>query len=296
MSLLNSMIDKSKNWYEVIKNESTSNELLWRFPIEDFNDKSVLIVKPGECAIFVQDGDIISVFEHGRHELRTGNMPFLSKIINSFSGGVSSYNCEVYFLRVADSQELLWGTKQPITIRDKRYGVITTVSARGSYRIRIIDPKCFFETLIGNGNPHVSQEDITRYFENEFQQYIQTALTAALGSISTDLIEINKYNYQLANALRPTINRAVSSYGIECVSFSVAAMETDMSTYKVIDEFHLNNILNGIIPDVQSQENSLPESDNVDRMLAKLKTLYENQLISEDDYNCKKKEILSKYF
>ena len=296
MSRFNNNIDKSKNWYEVIKNESTGNELLWHFPIEDFNDNSVLIVKPGECAIFVQDGDIVSIFEHGRYELRTGNMPFISAMINSFSGGVSSNNCEVYFLRVADSQELLWGTKHPIMIRDKRYGVITSVSARGSYRIRIIDPECFFEILIGNGNSHVSQEDITRYFDNEFQQYIQAALTAALGSITTDLVEINKYNFQIANALKPAINRTVSSYGIECVSFSVAAMETDLSTYKMMDELHLNNIINGGNPDFSNQVNSSSETDDVERVLAKLKSLYENRLISEDDYNYKRKEILSKYF
>src|SRR5574344_1973228 len=126
-----------KHWTDVIKNSSNGNELLWLNPEEDFNTNSTLIVAESEEALFFKDGIIEQVFEGGKYTLSTNNYPFISRIATAFSGGISTFNCKVYFVRKAHSQEILWGTDSPIQVRDKMLGIATKLKARGAYKVQI---------------------------------------------------------------------------------------------------------------------------------------------------------------
>ena len=126
-----------KHWTDVIKNSGPGDLLIWRQPEEDFNTNSTLIVMPGEEAIFINQGTIEQVFENGTYKLSTNNYPFISRLKNAFSGGISTFNSVVYFVRKAHSVEIKWGTDSPIQVRDKVLGIATKLRARGSYKIQI---------------------------------------------------------------------------------------------------------------------------------------------------------------
>ena len=60
---------KSHTILSTLKNSESGRFLVWKLPEEDFNDKSILIVNPGEEAIFVNNGVIVQTFINGRYEL-----------------------------------------------------------------------------------------------------------------------------------------------------------------------------------------------------------------------------------
>ena len=153
-----------KHWTDIIKNSGSGELLIWRQPEEDFNTNSTLIVMPGEQAIFIKDGIIEQVFDNGRYKLNTKNYPFISRLKNAFSGGVSTFNCVVYFIRKADSKELRWGTTSPIQVRDRVFGVRTSAKARGGYKVRIVNPEIFLTKLIGNNVSVQAQAELDSYF------------------------------------------------------------------------------------------------------------------------------------
>ena len=126
-----------KHFTDVIKNSGHANAIIWRQPEEDFNTNSTLVVMPGEQAIFIKGGVIEQIFENGTYKLSTENYPFIGRLRNMLSGGVSAFNCVVYFVKTSHSMELLWGTSSPIQVRDKMLGVATKLRARGSYKIQI---------------------------------------------------------------------------------------------------------------------------------------------------------------
>jgi len=94
-----------KHWADVIKNSGDGNLLIWRQTEEDFNTNSTLIVMPGEEAIFIKGGTIEQTFDNGTYKLSTNNYPFISRLRNVFTGGVSTFNCVVYFVRKAHRKE-----------------------------------------------------------------------------------------------------------------------------------------------------------------------------------------------
>ncbi len=231
-----------KHWADVIKNTGSGELLVWRQPEEDFNTNSTLVVMPGEEAIFIKGGNIEEVFGNGTYKLSTENYPFVSRLRNAFTGGVSTFNCVVYFVRKADSQELRWGTETPIQIRDKVWGIRTDVRVRGAYKVRIENPAKLLEKLVGNNIPYQMQEELDKYFVNEFQGKIKSVISKFLNRLEQELIGIEAYLDELSEQIEPYIDGIVQDYGLKCVKFSLVGLDIDHSKYDEIDQSQIVSV------------------------------------------------------
>ena len=231
-----------KHFIDVIKNNGANTYLFWRQPEEDFNTHSKLIVMPGETAIFVEGGNIVQQFSEGTYELTTNNYPFISRLKNALSGGISTFHCVIYFLKNADSMELKWGTDDPIQVRDKVYGIRTSVQARGSYKVRIENPALFLEKLIGNNVRGLNQNELNKYFKNEMLMQIKSCVSKFLLLYENEFIGIGAYAGEISEAIQPQINETVAKYGLRCVNFAISYMEPDQTKYDAIDEAQIERI------------------------------------------------------
>ena len=216
-----------KHWADVIKNSGPGELLIWRQPEEDFNTNSTLIVMPGEEAIFIKGGNVEQVFESGTYKLSTQNYPFISRLRNAFTGGISTFNCVVYFVRKAHSVEIRWGTDSPIQVRDKLLGIATKLRCRGSYKIQIDNPVKFLEKLVGNNVPLQLQEELNKYFINEFQSKIKSVIARALNDSNTELLGIDARLDEFSETIEPFMQETLEDYGLRCVKFVVAAIDID---------------------------------------------------------------------
>jgi membrane protease subunit (stomatin/prohibitin family) len=232
-----------KHWSDVIKNGDLTGELLiWRAPEEDFNTNSTLIVQPGEEAIFIKEGHIESVSENGKYNLKTDNYPVISRLRNWFTGGVSTFNCVVYFVKKAHSKEILWGTATPLQVEDPTYGTYLKVKAYGAAKIQIDNGAKFLEKLAGNVDGVLQDELVVKYFSNEMQQYIKSSFKRAIKSAGTDVIDIVGEPVMLAQNLQPIIQEIYDAYGIKLVTFSIggASVEENDEGYRHIMEMKRN--------------------------------------------------------
>lgn len=216
-----------KHWADVIKNTGPGELLIWRQPEEDFNTNSTLIVMPGEEAIFIKGGTVEQTFENGTYKLSTENYPFISRLRNAFTGGVSTFNCVVYFVRKAHSMEIRWGTDSPIQVRDKVLGIATKLRARGAYKVQIENPVKFLEKLIGNNVPVQLQEELNKYFINEFQSKIKSVIARALNESNTEILGIDARLDEFSEIIEPYMQEILEDYGLKCVKFSIAAIDID---------------------------------------------------------------------
>lgn len=216
-----------KHFTDVIKNTGPGDLLIWRQPEEDFNTNSTLIVMPGEEAIFVNQGTIEQVFENGTYKLSTNNYPFISRLKNAFSGGISTFNSVVYFVRKAQSVEIKWGTDSPIQVRDKVLGIATKLRARGSYKIQVENPGMFLETLIGNNVQYETQQELNDYFITQFQSKIKSAIAQKLMESEVEVLGIDARLDEFSELIQPKIHEILSQNGLKCANFSIAAIDID---------------------------------------------------------------------
>ena len=232
-----------KHFADVIKNSGPGDLLIWRQPEEDFNNNSTLVVMPGEEAIFIKDGSIVQTFENGKYVLNTENYPFLSRLRNLMTGGISTFNCVVYFVRTAHSIEIRWGTDSPLQVRDKLLGIATKVRARGAYKVAVSNPGVFLEKLVGNNVPFESPDDLSRYFAMQFQGKIKASLTRALNETTTELLGIEARLGELAADVEPFFRESLDEYGLKCVQFVIGALDIDDDELRRrYDEIGMDNI------------------------------------------------------
>ena len=221
-----------KHFVDVIKNRSDNDTLIFKNPEEDFNNGTTLVVGPGEKAIFVYQGTIEQIFDPGSYTLTSANYPFISRLRNSLSGGVSSFHSLVYFVRTATSREIKWGTQTPIKVYDKALadqfqgiGVETEVRARGAYRIKVDDCGIFLTQLIGNNYDLTDQESITDYFRNQFLGHIISILTTELTKWEGPLISVPANAVTYAKTIEDEIAPIAAEYGMKVLNFSISAID-----------------------------------------------------------------------
>lgn len=341
---------KSHTILSTLKNNESGRFLVWKLPEEDFNDKSVLIVNPGEEAIFVNNGVIVQTFINGRYELSSENYPFIAELRNMITGGVSTFNCKVYFIALNQSHEILWGTDSPIKVRDSVQKIVTNVLARGSYRVSIESAEngaLLMNKLIGFGTSFFGAENLEVYFGRLFQQYIKSYLTKVLSESDEELLVAASHMETYADEIAPKIRKTLAEFGLTLNAFAISGMDVpDISqdpNRRLIEEGYakqreleimgqnygkikgvdiLTNVSQnpssgglagagaGIVAGVEVAKSisKLTDSvfgepvtpspnpeDDVER-LAKLKKMLDMQLISQEDYDKVKEEILKKMF
>jgi membrane protease subunit (stomatin/prohibitin family) len=236
-----------KHWTDVIKNSGPGELLLWRQPEEDFNTNSTLIVMPGEEAIFIKGGGIEQSFDNGTYKLSTENYPFISRLRNAFSGGISTFSCVVYFVRKAHSMEILWGTSSPIQVRDPVMMVATSVRARGAFKVQIENGVKFLTKLVGNNVQLALQSELPNYFSNEFQQHIKGSIARAIMNAKREILGVCAEQDTLAAAIHPILAEILVDYGIRLVSFSISGIdipENDPNRQKLENAFANKGVIN----------------------------------------------------
>src|SRR3954466_3766553 len=77
-----------------------------------------LIVQENQSAVFFRDGKALDVFGPGRHTLTTMNVPVLADYLKIPFGGSAPFTASVLYVARHTIQDLKWGTKDPILVRD----------------------------------------------------------------------------------------------------------------------------------------------------------------------------------
>ncbi|GIW82573.1 MAG: hypothetical protein KatS3mg105_4380 [Gemmatales bacterium] len=96
--------------------EPSDNEILaYRFPRYNNEIKmgAKLIVREGQTATFVNEGQIADIFPPGTYTLETQNLPILSTLMGWKYGFSSPFKAEVYFIAMRQWTDLKWGDGQP---------------------------------------------------------------------------------------------------------------------------------------------------------------------------------------
>ena len=107
-----------------------------------------LTVRESQVAVFVNEGKIADIFQPGRYELSTQNMPIMTALKSWKYGFKSPFQAEVYFVNTKQFLDLKWGTSNPVMMRDSEFGMVR-LRAFGIYSFRVSDPAAFLKEVFG---------------------------------------------------------------------------------------------------------------------------------------------------
>lgn len=262
--------------------EDRNDIVLWKFPDKERDIKygAQLIVMESQMAILVDQGQIADVFFPGRHELHTENLPLLTALKHWEYGFESPFKADVYFVSSKTFTDLKWGTSQPIYMHDSRLGDIR-VSAFGVYFIKITDPSLFFSEFSGT-SPTLMLEDI----ESRLRGLVAPAFGECIAQANIPLSRLSGHFDELGEELRPVIQEKIKPFGIEITHFQISSVSLPPEITAALDANTAQNIRGGNLAE--------PEDTSPLEILEKLAGLKEKGLLSEEEFETKKKELLSR--
>lgn len=91
----------------------------------EFRLGSQLVVQESQLAVFYKDGRALDGFSAGRHTLTTQNLPLLGALIGTPFNGHSPFRSYVYFVALKTFTSLGWGTANPVMFRDSEFKMVS---------------------------------------------------------------------------------------------------------------------------------------------------------------------------
>jgi membrane protease subunit (stomatin/prohibitin family) len=140
-----------KQFIDVIQwTETADGVLAYRFPMQDMEIQNggKLTVRDSQMAAFVNEGRVADIFAPGLYTLNTHNLPLLTDLMNWDKQFESPFKSDVYFFSTRLQINQRWGTPNPVTIRDKEFGMIR-LRAFGIYSYFVSDPRTFYTKVSG---------------------------------------------------------------------------------------------------------------------------------------------------
>jgi membrane protease subunit (stomatin/prohibitin family) len=212
--------------------DDSRSTIVWRFPRyhNQIKQGAQLIVRPGQTAIFVHEGQIADVFGPGRYTLVTGNLPVLSTLAGWRHGFDSPIKAEVYFVATRQVTDLKWGTPNPVLIRDPDFGPIR-VRAFGTYTLRAVDPKALLRELVGTDSMFDVEEVSVLLRSIIAQAFADLVATADLS-----VVDLAASQQELADRLRGmVVERVDDEYGLDVPQLFIVNVSVPEEVEKALD-------------------------------------------------------------
>ena len=234
---------------ELIKYEGDNSAFIWKYPNEDFNCMTELIVHESQEAIFLANGVICDVFGPGRYKLDAVNIPILTNLLNIVTG-ISVFHCEVYFVNKTVQMAVKWGTDTKVRFVEPTYGVPVELGASGEMNLAVYDGKKLLTKLVGTMKG-VSWDDDKGGFSKSLQQSfrpmiitaVKSNLAAAIKQRNIDIVEVDEHLEELSEDLKDKVLPGFWEFGLMIPQFylsNVVLPETDPN-FKKLRELHTVN-------------------------------------------------------
>lgn len=201
-----------------------------------------LIVREGQTAVFVNEGQLADVFTPGTYTLNTQNLPILATLKGWKYGFNSPFKAEVYFVNTHLFTDEKWGTKNPITLNDERFGLVE-IRAFGTYAFRISDAGLFVKDIVGTDN------NFTNFEINEhLKSLIATRFTDTVGEANLPIELYAANTSELSETCKEVMQPEFQSVGISLEKFFIenVSMPEDLKKeifeYSRIDKLDLDKL------------------------------------------------------
>lgn len=302
-------------------------------PTDEIKNSSKLVLNPGQGCILVYEGKVIEVLTEERvYNLTTDNHPFittLSKLSKQFE---SEHKMYLYFYRKAELYNQKWGTSAPVKYLDSQYRFPVELGAHGNYSLKVADAASLLREVIGS-KTRFTASDIQQLLTSRLTTIMTSYLAQSAYSCLQIDANLDKISTELQEKLNQTFSALglqLTDFRLEGTSFDkntrdrinkIANMTAEAQaasegglTYEEMERLKA-------LRDVARNEGGLagaglqigagleigksfaehkaqptPATASVDpvEQLKSLKTLLDQQILTPQEFEAKKKEILSR--
>lgn len=219
--------------------DNTNDTVVWKFPRYQNEIKmgAKLTVRESQQAVFLNEGTIADVYQPGMYTLQTENMPIMATLRGWKYGFNSPFKADVFFVSTKQFIDQKWGTKNPITLSDDRFGMIE-LRAFGSFAYKVIDAGKFIKEVAGTEGEYTTDE-----VNGQLRSLIVNKFTNAAGQGNLPIEKFAANLDELSKLCADKLNEDFDQYGLKITRFVVenVSMPDDLKK-EIFDYSRLNKI------------------------------------------------------
>ncbi|MBC7785788.1 MAG: SPFH domain-containing protein [Burkholderiales bacterium] len=189
-----------------------------------------LIVREGQMAAFVSEGQLADVFNPGTYTLVTKNLPILATLKGWKYGFESPFKAECYFVSTRIFTDRKWGTKNPIMVRDPEFGPMR-LRAFGTFAIRVNNVPTFIRQLVGSDSRFTIEE-----IGEQLRDMLVARFADALGEAKIAALDLAAHQDELGRKLIGLVNADFYAMGLEVASLVVENISLPPEVEQALDK------------------------------------------------------------
>ena len=211
--------------------DSSRDTMVYKY---DMNGKEIMMgaqltVRESQVAIFVNEGQLADVFQPGRYELQTSNMPIMTALKSWKFGFNSPFKADVYFVNTKQFLDCKWGTSNPVMMRDSEFGMIR-LRAFGIYSFRVTDPTTFLKEVFGTSALFKADG-----VEGQIKRMIVSGLSDAIAESKIPALDLAANYDELAGYAMAALNPKLAALGLGLASFVIENISLPEEVEKAMD-------------------------------------------------------------
>ncbi|MFC1534061.1 SPFH domain-containing protein [Thermodesulfobacteriota bacterium] len=220
--------------------DETGKELVHRIPEKGSGEikfGAQIIVRDSQAGVFFYKGKATDAFGPGRHTLKTGNIPVLTKILAIPWAMNSPLRAEVYMANMKVFPNLKWGTRDPVAFKDSELGLVR-LRAHGVFNIQIIQPILFINRLVGTMGMFTTKE-----IEEYLKRVIISRFNDHLGENLDSLLNLPGQYDELSSGLQKRLQDDFKRFGLGLDQLYITSITPPPEVQKAIDDRSRINII-----------------------------------------------------
>jgi membrane protease subunit (stomatin/prohibitin family) len=213
--------------------DETGKQLVHRLPQEGSGEikwGAQLTVRESQAAVFFYKGKAVGVFGPGRHSLKTGNIPILTKIASIPWALNSPLRAEVYFVNLKVFTNLKWGTRDPVAYKDAELGLVR-LRAFGVFNLQVVQPALFINSLVGTQGTYTTEE-----IEEYLNRLIVSRFNDFMGQTLDTLLNLPAKYDELSQGLSLRLQEDLAHFGIRLTQLYINAVTPPPEVQQAIDD------------------------------------------------------------
>ncbi len=225
--------------------EFRDDMIFWKWTNKEIKKGSRLIIRPGQDAIFLNNGKIEGIFEkEGEYDIVSEIVPFLSTLKGFRFGFNSGMRVEVLFVNTKEFT-VKWGTKSPINIPAPQLPGGMPIRANGTFHFKVNDYVNLIDKVAGVKDSYLV-EDIQLRITARLDQLLMKWITRE----GKDMFNLQSNSHEIGKGIQDDLNMEIMDDGMKVTGFQVMSFNYPKEIQDMINK----NASHGMVGDVSKYQ------------------------------------------
>lgn len=211
--------------------EFREDSIFWKWHNREIKKNSKLIIRPGQDAIFLNNGKIEGIFkDDGEYDIESQIIPFLSTLKGFKFGFNSGMRAEVLFVNTKEFQ-VRWGTRSPINLPHPSMPGGLPIRANGTFTFQVRDYVALIEKIAGVKETYTVEnvkERITAILDQLLMKWIVKE--------GKDMFNLMANSFEISKGIKSDLDAELASSGMGITGFTIGSINYPESVQKMIDK------------------------------------------------------------